>query len=337
MKFVLIGADGNPKEATPNGLANIGQIKAVICLDNSGNAVQVTKEQLQSYLNGDITFDDVALTGTLQVGGASLFTGQVTFSAPNIYSYTTGIIAGTTQTQAGATLLTTEWNNVTTVGTTNDGVRLPTAVGGLVITVKNTGANIAKIYPFLGDFIDDELVNVAITIAVEQEITFRCISTTVWESDIENITETIIAAATGNITTLNSTTANIATINEKVTDAGVTIGTGNLIVSKGLQLSKTAIVYGALYTALKSDYHIYCSTGTGATTVDIGTFAFPVNTTLVISDFDCISSTSNITIDAVGANRIIDSVAGGAQTLVVNTNGESVTLHKISATQWKVI
>lgn len=139
-------------------------------------------------------------------GLGTTFTTKALFSVPNAYSTVTGITAGTTQTQAGATLLTAEWNNVTTVATTNDGVRLPSAATGLSITVKNTGTNVAKVYPFLSDFIDDELVNVAITIAVEQEITFKAINSSTWESNIETESLTVINAVTGNITTVNSTT-----------------------------------------------------------------------------------------------------------------------------------
>lgn len=53
---------------------------------------------------------------------------------------TTGITAGSTQTQAGATALTTQINFVSTVGTDDDGVALPKAVKGRMVWVKNDDA-----------------------------------------------------------------------------------------------------------------------------------------------------------------------------------------------------
>lgn len=53
--------------------------------------------------------------------------------------------AGTTQTYAGATPITTDVAILTT-GNANDGVLLPQAGPGLIVIVKNTSANAAKVY-----------------------------------------------------------------------------------------------------------------------------------------------------------------------------------------------
>lgn len=64
----------------------------------------------------------------------------------------TGIAAGTTRTQAGATALSQEINRVdtsTTPGagsTLGDGVRLMAAVAGLTVTVINNTANVVQVY-----------------------------------------------------------------------------------------------------------------------------------------------------------------------------------------------
>lgn len=68
------------------------------------------------------------------------------------HSVTTGITAGSTQTQAGATALTTTINSITTVGTNGDGVKLPAAVKGRLCIVRHGGsANTAQIWPASGD------------------------------------------------------------------------------------------------------------------------------------------------------------------------------------------
>jgi len=64
----------------------------------------------------------------------------------------TGIVAGTTRTQAGATVLVpgisrVDTSTAVTAGTTNgDGVKLPAATSGDVVTVVNNTANIIQVY-----------------------------------------------------------------------------------------------------------------------------------------------------------------------------------------------
>jgi hypothetical protein len=60
---------------------------------------------------------------------------------------TEGIVAGTTQTQAGATLCTTTICVIATVGTTNDGIKLrQCTLEPMRVLVVNLGANSAKVY-----------------------------------------------------------------------------------------------------------------------------------------------------------------------------------------------
>lgn len=69
--------------------------------------------------------------------------------------FTDTITAGTTQTQAGATALTSNINRVTIVGTDGDGVKLPTAVGGASITIINDdSAQSLRVFPNTDDTID---------------------------------------------------------------------------------------------------------------------------------------------------------------------------------------
>lgn len=77
---------------------------------------------------------------------------------PFLSNFETGITAGTTQTQAGATQLGAQINRVDTVANANDGVKLPKIVSspgrldpagcslGTIIFVGNNGANAMKLY-----------------------------------------------------------------------------------------------------------------------------------------------------------------------------------------------
>lgn len=62
----------------------------------------------------------------------------------------TGITAGTTQTQAGATAITSPLANVTTCANANDGVALPANVAEVMVFVINNGAQDMKIWPASG-------------------------------------------------------------------------------------------------------------------------------------------------------------------------------------------
>lgn len=88
--------------------------------------------------------------------------------ATNLYAqdFTTGISAGATQTQAGATQLTTYINVVATAAASGDGVKLPTAVAEKVVVIVNNGANPIKVWPFTGDTIEGGAVDAAYAVLV---------------------------------------------------------------------------------------------------------------------------------------------------------------------------
>lgn len=94
----------------------------------------------------------------------------------------TGITAGTTQTQGGATALTGRVNVVSTVGTTDDGVKLPTAVVGLRVLVLNAGANALKLYPATGAAINGLSANAAIVVPAGHGVEVVATSATAWRA-----------------------------------------------------------------------------------------------------------------------------------------------------------
>jgi len=182
--------------------------------------------------------------------------GDFAFEDPIEYSNATGITAGTTQTQAGATALTEEQNNVTTVATAGDGVALPAAIAGGAIKVKNSGAATLAVYPATADSINALAVNLSVDIAPNSEMTFRAINATRWET-LEVLTlpapttqtgSLVIQAAdsAGNtnttITNASQAGARTYTIPDGGTDASFlltqsggtqTIGTGSLALTVG--------------------------------------------------------------------------------------------------------
>ena len=94
------------------------------------------------------------------LSGASETLINLTLTGLLYESAAVGIVAGTTRTQAGATLLTKEVNRIDTstaptVGTVmGDGVMLMAAAAGLDITVINNTANIITVWPLLTDAIN---------------------------------------------------------------------------------------------------------------------------------------------------------------------------------------
>tara|TARA_Y100000310_G_scaffold113816_1_gene112272 strand:+ start:1570 stop:3057 length:1488 start_codon:yes stop_codon:yes gene_type:complete len=77
---------------------------------------------------------------------------------------TDSITAGTTQTQAGATALTTEINRVTVSAVNGDGVKLPSAEAGYeVLVINDDSAQTIQIWPNTGDKIDSGAANAADT------------------------------------------------------------------------------------------------------------------------------------------------------------------------------
>lgn len=143
----ISGAPSNGASGTFNGQAGKGSV-------------------LVDYTNGVIYVN----TGTLaSPTWSTLFsgTGSVQYS-PFVNTATfsefaqTGVTAGATQTQAGATVLTGQMVQVSTVTTAGDGVKLPASAAGLEILVINKGANRMQVYGTGADTIDDQTNTVGV-------------------------------------------------------------------------------------------------------------------------------------------------------------------------------
>lgn len=73
------------------------------------------------------------------------------FMAISRSSSVTGLTAGTTQTQAGAVKSFAAHTRVSTTANANDGVQLPPAKAGMLISVTNAGASNLKLWPADGE------------------------------------------------------------------------------------------------------------------------------------------------------------------------------------------
>jgi hypothetical protein len=111
-----------------------------------------------------------------------------------------------------------------------------------------------------------------------------------------------------------------------------------LEINAGLRLNVEAKPYGVNFSLAADKYHYILSTGTGATKIDLSTI-IRRGAVFVISDFDRISNTSNIELDA-GVGNLIQSTVGSASSLIISTPGRSVTIQLVDITgsyKWMVI
>ena len=113
-----------------------------------------------------------------------------------------------------------------------------------------------------------------------------------------------------------------------------------LEINAGLRLNVEAKPYGVNFSLAADKYHYLLTTGTGLTKIDLSTI-IRRGAVFIISDFDRISDTSIITLDA-GLGNIIQSSAATspAQTLAIATKGRSVTIQLVVVTgsyKWMVI
>ena len=143
--------------------------------------------EVQGIVDGTSEFDVIneKTTGAgVTVDGVLNKDGGITTTEINNYGAATAITAFATGGQSDAVVLAKDFNEITVCATAGDSVKLPTAVAGLSVTVKNNGATAADVFPATGDSIDTGGVNAAIRLAVGATMTFRAVDATVWESTL---------------------------------------------------------------------------------------------------------------------------------------------------------
>lgn len=153
---------------------------AIIAANSAGDTTTTITNASQSGARTYTIPDAGASASFAMTEGAQTFNGVQTYTLPRVADHNTTISAFAGGGQASATALTGEFNNVTTVASNFDSVKLLTAVLGQVQTVRNSGAAILSVFPNTSDAINSLAVNLSIDIPVGGEVTFRAIDATTW-------------------------------------------------------------------------------------------------------------------------------------------------------------
>ncbi len=290
----------------------------------------------QNATNWETISADVSLKGDNAFTGANSHAGVETFALPNVYANATTITAFATGGQASATALTKEKNNITTVATAHDSVKLPTAVTGASITVKNSGASDLDIFPATGDSIDALAVNLAVTIAPGSVATFVAKSTDVWESNTdETLTlnapttasgQLVVKAANnaGNTKTVVTNDSQAAARTYSVPDAGAD---AKFVMTSGLAAtSLTALAGGAQAgTALSLRYNNFTTVATASDSAQL-----PV---AVLGKVIKVKNSAALPMAVFGqTGDTINGAAANASVLV--GAGQEIEFKAISGTAW---
>jgi len=120
--------------------------------------------------NGTAIWKSIALTGSSSAD--QTISGNLTIGGFLAVSCNDNITAAGTV-QANATLLTNNINIATTVPV-NAGVKLPIAVAGYRIIIRNNTANTLRVYPNTGANINGGLINTAVTLGNSAAVEYFC-------------------------------------------------------------------------------------------------------------------------------------------------------------------
>ena len=100
-----------------------------------------------------------------------------------IESYTDGITASATQTQAAATQLVSEVNRITVCATRGNGVKLPVSQPGLTIQVINHGAQPCQVYGAGLDTINDQPAATGVSQMQNSVVYYACATAGLWYAE----------------------------------------------------------------------------------------------------------------------------------------------------------
>jgi hypothetical protein len=190
------------------------------------------RKMFHSYLNKlEVPFYDICCAEASENPGPVRFnvtTGSLEYFNGTAWVETvggfgaaaTGITAFAGGGQGSATALTAGYNEVTTVATAGDSVKLPTAAASTVVIVKNEGAAAMNVFPFLGDTINDGSANAAYAVPAGATVTFVALNATNWETDSELVIASGIKNSAGTM---------IAAFYPQVAQTNITAGTGGAI------------------------------------------------------------------------------------------------------------
>jgi len=155
----------------------IGQLKTAYATEAAWSAIASIDTPIATY--GTLRFTENN-NDTDIVCSAILNVGEDAADATNSYTVSAAITADTGSAQGGSPLVS-DINILTVVGSAGDSVTLPVAEAGLVVTVINTTATSADIFPASGGTINAVAQDGAYAIATLRTVVCHGLSTTTWQ------------------------------------------------------------------------------------------------------------------------------------------------------------
>ena len=157
--------------ATANAVAG-ANVSGTVSSATSATTAGTVTTAVQGNITSVGTLTSMTSSGNVQ--GANIIA-----TAYHIRSVGTAIAAAGT-TQGTATALTKEINVISSVPSTANGVILPTAVAGMVLTITNSTANAMLVYPATGAAINVLAANASFTQAANATLQFIAPTATQW-------------------------------------------------------------------------------------------------------------------------------------------------------------
>lgn len=208
------GTSGNLSMRTgnPSGAGTSGNIDISTGATTGGTrgTVSVTGSTISvTNTTGNLTLDNQATTGATNFDtGTNTSATKVAIRSDagtehfavqgdggTKFSTATGITAFASGGQASATQLAALFNEITTCATAGDSVKLPAAVAGATVTVKNSGVTAADVFPGSSDSINTLAADAAIRLPSGCTMTFHAVDATVWEVTSRTALDLVSVAA----------------------------------------------------------------------------------------------------------------------------------------------
>lgn len=237
---------------------------------------------------------------------------------------TTGITAYATGGQANATQLSATFNEVTTVATAGDSVKLMAAAANAVQIVKNDGAANLAVFPATGDTINDAAANQPVTLAPGSVVTFRAVNATNWETG-DQVVEAVTHVKTD-------------TIVERTVGAGVNID--SVLLKDGAVSNAAETIFAGFYNLVSAQDNIVAGTGGAITTTN---YVTTINTDAGGDAFTLVDGVGKgqlkkiiLVVDG-GGNAVItpDNLQGGTTITMNDANDYIVVMW--NGSDWQVI
>lgn len=221
----VISINGNALSAPTNYPIVVNNMSNM-APSGSGTAIQYRKLQAApaTYIVSQSPTDIVALA-------ASETPSEI------IDSITASITAFAGGGQGSAVQLTSTVNNITTVATAGDSVKLPEAIAGLVVIVQNNGANAADVFPATGETINGGSANAAVSLPAGARMEFIGTTTTNWTTDrgYALISDIIASKEVDHVISVTATSTAATAGGAMTITAGTsgTSGTGGVVALNG--------------------------------------------------------------------------------------------------------